>query len=174
MTRPPRKEWTWAVGVDISTRACGLVVGTRRGLESRPMRLTGLTLNSSKSDTGDRIWSLVDRAQNWLLHAVKGADANVLAVLEEPVYYPGHRADTQTAVARAVGALEYVLGCWGWRVELVKPGAGKAAMAGSVRAGKDAVIWSARMMTDHEITDEHQADALAALMACVFRQGVAH
>ena len=57
-------------------------------------------------------------------------------------------------------------------MKLVKPGAGKVAMAGSVRAGKDAVMWSARMMTDNEITDEHQADALAALMVSVVRQGI--
>ena len=160
--------------MDLSTRDCGLVVATRRALERRPIKVRAITLRSAKRDTGERICDLVDRAQKWLISSLlKASDANVLAVMEEPVHYPGHRVDTPIAVARAVGALEYVLRCWGWRVELVKPGAGKAALAGNIKAGKDAVMWSARMMTDNAVSDEHQADALAALMASVLRQGIA-
>lgn len=45
-------------------------------------------------------------------------------------------------------------------------------MADSTNADKDAVMWSARTMADGQLTDEHQADALAALMASTLRQGI--
>lgn len=171
MSRPARDEWTWGVGVDMSTRNCGLVVATRRNLAERPIRVkAAVTITNSHRDAGKRIYELTEHAQRWLMHEVSGNDVNVMVALEEPIHYPGHRADTQTAIARAVGALEYVLRCWGWRIELVKPGAGKAMLGGSVRAGKDAVLWSARMMTDGQITDEHQADALGALLSVALRE----